>query len=165
MQKQQVLVIVAVAVFALAVYQAVAYFGDDGLPDRVENQWFYDLNSKGLYPAPLSVVAAHDAPSGALSDQALAPGTEGKAGVKAMVYSCGACAEDEQYIGYLTYMADAVKGFTELEQETEKAANTFIRRESDSEWVTFNSEESMKIQLEARGKCGKNKPKTCVPRK
>ncbi len=133
---------------------------------KIEQFWYFDLNTKKLFPGPTDQYLPIDAPSGPLENAAAAPDTKGKAGVLALVYTCGACGEGEQYIGWLEYHKELVP-FEEGEDETaaqKRYSESHLMRAPDGDtWVLYDSDEGAVIRNTAHKKCGASKPKRCDP--
>ena len=158
--------VVGGAIAAVVVLLAVVLAWPKKEAKRIEQYWYFDLNTHELFEGPTDQYLPIDAPSGALANSDAAPETKGKAGVLAHVFSCGECTEGEQYIGWLEYQKELVPY---VEGEDEAAAQKkymeahLMRAEDGEKWIIYDSEEGDKIRLAAHTKCGGKKPTKCLP--
>ncbi|NQU09161.1 hypothetical protein HQ590_00095 [bacterium] len=170
--------VAAVVLIAATIHLVWQIRGPRGLAAPSQD-WFYDLNTQQLFAAPLGTIPPVAAPSGPLPD--------GKpAGVRAYVYSCGACEPAALYVAYLeTYtneararwMAAAQQGTSaadmpgdpnqpfELLAQPEDMSGILVRGPDDAEWVARASgagEQCVSAGLASR--CGAGLfPRRCYP--
>lgn len=149
-----------------------------GLP---QNAWFYDTESKELFPASI-----HELPS--IPGPSKKVGADGApTGVRAYVYTCGGCGPKERFIGYLenfTPEAKQARADGEKVENGEMPSNgtremigVYQAREAEGRmvtaaprdgtaisWVTLASPEGGQIAIAPLSKCGEGKKsKECFP--
>lgn len=90
------IVAAVVLVLALVIVWTTLGGADESGPPPSEDTtvYYYDLNSNELFPGPKDAIPPIDAPSGT-------PYKGGPAGVRAYVFTCGACNPDDWNIVYL----------------------------------------------------------------
>ncbi len=122
--------------------------------ERVLQAWFYDLNTGKLFAAPMSEPGPLDTGSGLF---------EGRpAGVRAMVFSCGSCADESQrFVGWLetpnpefSPQADAAEG---------AGGDTLIRAVDGDRWYPDGSPRATSIQRKVSERCGGGTVMLCHP--
>jgi hypothetical protein len=92
-------------------------FGMGAMPAPITQVFYYDIITGKLFAADTAEFAPIETPD----KSRLANGEP--AGVKANVFSCGKCREDEWYIGYLeTYLPGAKAAQIKMNEETERMA-------------------------------------------
>ena len=124
--------------------------------------WYYDLNTKELFPGSPDDVAPIEAPSGQTPEGA-------PAGMRAYVFACGECEGDNEFIAYLEKFSPIFKkmsskegidraGIAALEVQSQA-----MRRVDGGDWELGITEEGQEIINEAIAKCPKGKIKPCFP--
>lgn len=159
-------VAVGLVVVILGAAAGFAYSALTASPPRVENYWYYDLNTGDLFEGPVESYLAIDAPSGPLKNADAAPDIKGRAGVRAHVFSCGACTEGERYIAWLEYHKEEVpyvEGEDETAAQKRYMESHLVRAEDGEKWIISDSEEGQALRTAAYQKCSGKKPTKCIP--
>ncbi len=155
-QNQKATGIIAGAVSLICLFCITSYlFGsnDSDQPAKLRSTWFYDLNNKALFPAPFDAVAPIH-----VDGQAA---TEKPNGVKAYVFACGDCGnEDQRFIGWLEAFAlesrqlMTANRLLTLEEQQVTESGRLVRSASGSEWAVTASEAGQQLMRHAqKGKC------------
>ena len=113
--------------------------------------YFYDMNSKQLFTAPVNTPVPIETETGPYQGM--------PAGVRAHVYSCGPLLKDtEPFIGYLEIPTEAAPadqrppGVTISEDSEE--GRVLIRRPEDDRWHALESPEARAIMDAIYNRCG-----------
>lgn len=158
----------AVAVAAvLVIVGCVVWISTGGRGKGVSKEiYFYDIGTKKLFAVDRKSQPPIDAASGAGN------------GVKAVVYSCGACDAAGIRIAYLsTYDAAASAALKKLEAGGEGTADAELMSVIDQgtlvaapptgdgalKWLPVNSEEGIAVMGQVTGACGASPPNPCFP--
>lgn len=138
------------------------------------DDWFYDLNTSQLFPGPRGAIPPIDAPSGPLPDGS-------PAGVRARVFGCDGCSEDQRTIAWLeTYPVEQRDQLTPPPPPppssgagTQELMKPFmptvqfeplIKRVDDPAWVSRAAPEGAELIASALPKCGGDlAPQECWP--
>jgi len=153
------------------------------LPPMPTREWYYDLNSRQLFPGPVGQTPPIAAPSGSATDGS-------PAGVRARVFTCGKCSQSERFIGYLETYSSEMKQRRQameervrapqpagpdpsltmevimLETDLRQGLASLVKRPEDAAWVPIKSPEGQQIVQAAHRRCGANAvAKPCSPRK
>ena len=119
--------------------------------------YFYDVGSGELFSGPGDEPGPIAAPSGATLENG-SPG-----GVKALVYTCGACTPEEQFTSYLEIL-DPIE--REKPFELRNPSNSHVAAPTgagEPEWHPRSSPEGTKITQSAGSRCTDGQLKQCQP--
>jgi hypothetical protein len=152
---------------------------DGAVPDAgPATVWFYDLNTKQLYPAEPGAIAPEPTPSGPYR---MPDGSESPAGVRAYVFTCTDCGDaGSRFIGYLEMYTPAVRELLrERRAHRDDAAPPstrlsdlddpghsarLIRTPDDDRWVPADSDAGQAILAGLHKRCGGDqKLRPCQP--
>ena len=125
--------------------------------------WFYDLNTNEQYAVKVvgdfDMVPPHDAPSGALNEKSGPMTKGGAAGVRAWVFACGTC-KDEQFLGYLETL-EPKKRQNAIDRKVGYHEVTWHRAPDGDDWHKAGTPESEAIVDFPVNKCGDKRPQRC----
>ena len=156
MGKNPVVAVIAVIILIVAVVLIVRGMSDPSRGPVGQGTW-YDTGSGEVYGGPNGVLPPAPAPSG-------------KDGVMAAVYSTSTCENKaDRYIAYLMKYTEEGKPLVKAAQD-DKPIDTvkmtslmgehrLVRRENDTEWVAFGTEEGQAILAEVKQTGGRMCPK------
>jgi hypothetical protein len=176
-KKTAVKVGVAVVALILAgVVLAVTMRGGTAEPLQSDQQYFLDLGTDTLYAVPAGVEPPQTPPS----NHQEAEGRPG--GVRAYVFTCGACTESEMFVGYIeTYTPQTAKAMAELKAKYPDVAledlptgelqafsnvaggKLWASRDLSTGWLPSNTPQAVQLRTEAITKCGGTPVKPCMP--
>lgn len=145
-------VIAVVLALAVVLYFVLTADPPRGTPRSARTQmWFYDTDTKQLFPGPAKERPPIAAPSG-------------KEGLRAYVFSCGACTEDEWFVAYLEKYDDSRRSGDAPNEMAAVNESHIVRSPDSEEWYSAISEEANKVRGAPNVKCaGKGKPVECFP--
>jgi len=172
-QRSMITAIAAVVVLVAALWSITCQLrGGRRAPAGSREVYYYDVNTNSVFASDAASIPPIDAPSGK-------PGPDGvPAGVRAHIYSCGACNESDWFIAYLQrYTLEARQRILELRQQSdtgemaediymemsELEMSTLIADPDELNWVPIESEEADAIRSQLAGKCTGSRPKPCYP--
>lgn len=157
---------IAAIMIVLAIVVGVVMSGDDDADrDWHEQIWYYDLNTDQIYADKPGQIVPIAAPSGALSKD-VGPLKAGEpAGAEAHVFSCGACKEGEQFVGFIvTYTKEGREAVDKGADFSKQSMEGHIIRAGDGEeWLNYHTDEGRGIMRQAKMKCAGKKAQRCYP--
>jgi hypothetical protein len=130
---------------------------DDATRDWVDAVWFYDLNTRQLFPAKPGTVPPAPAPSGKGPD-----GSE--AGVRAHVMGCGDCATRNRVIAYLERFPPRSAASPKTAQAVAGRDHQIADPAADPiAWHAANSPAGQALRKSIRAKCQGKPVVQCFP--
>lgn len=134
---------------------------------HIPTAYFYDLNTGELLILAADTEEPFETKSG--------PNHGRLAGVRAHVFTCGRCTEDERFVGWLE-MPDHAKSEPVIDETAKPAkidragesppepSRILIRSESDPIWVPYHSRAGRRIRDQVERRCGENQSvRYCSP--
>ena len=165
-----VTILAVVILIGALTFLVVSNTGGRGRPKGPRQQWFYDLETKALFPAPPEAIPPIDTESGK------------EKGVKAMVFTCTSCASDRRIAWLEKYPKEAKKQILDMQRQREEASGKnlppipmgmemmgpsmakFVTYEKNIKWVQISTAQGREIVSSARGICEEGqKLKYCFP--
>jgi len=112
--------------------------------------WFYDRNTKELFPMPIHTTGPIETGSGPYNGE--------PAGVRAHVFACGDCSSNEQFIAWLEKPSplEAAQPQDGVVMETD--LSPLICTPGSDRWVRADGEAGKRIIATARAKCPQDAP-------
>ena len=181
--KRVLIGVIAGVVLVVSVMAIFRQARGPSLPSLPTSEWYWDLNTRQLFSAPLGQIPPITAPSGASKDGSLA-------GVRAHVFGCGDCSEAKRFVAYLeTYTPEVKQRLLEFRENSRSKERpragpelnmgdvmidtnlrmgtaTVVKRVDDPDCVPMKSEEGQRIVQEALRRCGgKDVARPCSPTK
>jgi len=151
-------VVIGTTVVVVIIASALAWRTFSGPPEAFQKPklqkmaYWYDLNTKELFEAPLTEDMEMETDSG--------PYEGGPAGVRAKVYSCGNCREN-RFIGWLEKRNPEVKG--QVLDELQLSRAFLVRSEDGDQWVPLSSPAGQRIINSVDDRCATGELKKCWP--
>lgn len=154
--------VIAIGAFILAIGFLITHYVHSNQRTKGD-LWFYDVKAKRLFPASDLSVPPINSPSG--------PGT----GVRAQVFSCGDCSEQNRFIAYLEMLTPDGKQAVEAQMKSSGSQTgigfaleklpfaVLVRSPDDEAWYPQSSSEGQAIVDAGRLKGGCPHPRPCVP--
>lgn len=148
--------ILAVVVLAVALGVVALQFRGPG-PGTETQVYFWDMETGELFAGGANEAPPIEAPSGG-------------EGVRAHLFSCGACTPEE-WFGYLERHTEEARRLQEdrtvRPDDPDVRAflqeNHLIRELGEDRWVSMTSSAGQRIQREVRERCGGERPTLCMP--
>ena len=130
------------------VWQFATTFSRPASPPRISQAYFYDLNTSTLFLAPADSDVPLTTDSGEYQGH--------PAGVRAVVFSCGSCNDEQQrFVGWLE-MPDPEFDQPILDSDNggeDEPSGMLIRRPTGDQWHSLDSAEAEVIMREAQATC------------
>ncbi|MCA9270633.1 MAG: hypothetical protein KDA41_19260, partial [Planctomycetales bacterium] len=142
-------------------WRLVSFLHPPGPPTRYSMIYCYDQNTGELFEAPDAATPPLETASG--------PHRGMPAGVKAVVFSCGRCADPAQrFVGWLEAPVGDVPALQapppRADNATGEGSDTVIRRPDDDRWIYADSPAGLAIIRGATARCdGEGTLKFCHP--
>ncbi len=149
---------VLVAVMLIAAITIAMTGGENSQRRMTVGVWFLDIKTDKLYVVDENTPPPTKAPSG------------GNDGVKAYVYSCGACDDEAtHFVGYIEkYTDDAIAAINDAslsfeDRDLKRNAGRVVSKREDVQWVQRKSNEGQALITEAMSRCKGSQIKGCEP--
>lgn len=160
-KNQATKLILAIAILAIAAALVVMRDNKGGNSGAgpTSQAWYYDVDTGQLFAGASAMIPPVDAPSG--------PGN----GVRAHIYTCGACEPGEWQIVYLQSMTERAKALLadpDLPRQPggELTGERIAEPPADGEaidWISAANPRAMQIQQRATTLCGDAPATPCMP--
>ncbi len=130
--------------------------GEQKAIPHIATAYFFDQNTGELLVLPADTDGPVDTESGLYQGE--------PAGVRAHVFSCGRCTEDERFVGWLE-KPTALSPHTTEQEPASESAHIFIRSVDNPTWVLYDSPAGRRMRDRVSERCGDGqKLRYCAPK-